>query len=475
MILNVSKYLNKNGYNTVDSGFYTMIGVWKSWYKSNVRKFHKYRVYNGKKYVNCDRLGLGMAKKSAEDIADLLLNERVKITISDQTSDSYVKSVLNSRENKFFVNGNKAQETKAYSGTVAYVPYMDNITLDAEGRIISAGDIKINYISAEDIFPISWTNGYISECAFVIYKTVDNKRYAQIQIHKIVNNEYVIENHVVECTNDIAGQEVPVEKWKSIKGFETLAEKIRTGSSERQFVIDTLNIVNNYDPKIPMGIPIFANAIDILKGIDTVYDSYVNEFVLGKKRIFTAPEYLQEDITGSPVFDPNDVVFYTLPEDSLDKTGGKPLVEVDMTLRSQEHETAINDNLNMFSVKCGFGMNHYKFETGSIQTATQVISENSDMYRSVKKHELILDDVIQELVRIIIRMGIGMGNALNEGVTIKIDFDDSIIEDKQTERKQDMQDVSMGAMSLEEYRAKWYGESEEVAKKKLPERDTVIE
>ena len=35
-----------------------------------------------------------------------------------------------------------------------------------------------------------------------------------------------------------------------------------------------------------------------------------------------------------------------------------------------------------------------------------------------------------------------------------MDFDDSIIEDKESERNTDRQDVSIGAMSLVEYRAK---------------------
>lgn len=52
---------------------------------------------------------------------------------------------------------------------------------------------------------------------------------------------------------------------------------------------------------------------------------------------------------------------------------------------------------------------------------------------------------------------------------------DSIIEDKETERSRDRQDVSMGVMSLVEYRAKWYGESEEDAAKNLPEQNQVME
>lgn len=470
--MNIIKYLNKAGYDTLNSGFYTLIDTWQSWYIGSVRKFHRYKMWNGKEHVACKRLGLGMAKKISEDIADLLLNERVQITIQDNTTSDFVMEVLNA--NNFFVVGNDYQERKAYTGTVAYVPYLNNIRIDGSGGILTgSGDVKINYVSAENIYPLSWCNGYISECAFVFPKVIGTKKYNHIQIHKIQDDEYVIENHVVENTAG-AGKEIPASEWNSLKGFEGMAECARTGSKERQFVIDRLNIVNNSNGDNPMGVAIFANSLDVLQGIDSIYDSYINEFTLGKKRIFVAPEMLGMDLYGNPVFDPNDVIFYQLPEGFL-KDGGKPIESVDMEIRAEQHEKGINDSLNMLSMKCGFGQNHYRFENGSIQTATQVISENSDMFRSINKHELILEPVLKELIRIIARLGKVIGVSTNPETEIVVDFDDSIIEDKQAERQSDRQDVSMGVMSLAEYRAKWYGETEEEAEKNLPEVNGVME
>lgn len=461
--MNIKKYLNKAGYDTVDSSFYSLIRVWKSWYVGDVNKFHRYKMYNGKDHVPCRRLSLGMAKKLSEDIADLLLNERVQITIQDPTTSEFVMGVL--EDNNFSVIGNDYQERKAYTGTVAYVPYLDNIEVSEDGAVIpgDAGKVKINYVSASNIYPLSWCNGYISECAFVFPKVIKSNKYAHIQLHVLKDGIYVIENHVVECTAG-AGREVPVENWGELNGFETMSEKIYTGSSERQFVIDRLNIANNSDKDNPMGVAIFANSLDVLRGLDTVYDSYINEFILGKKRIFAAPELMGVDLLGNPVFDPSDVVFYQLPEGYL-KDGGKPIETVDMDLRADAHEKAINDNLNILSMKCGFGQNHYRFENGSIQTATQVISENSDMFRTINKHELILEPVLDELIRIIARLGGILGANTDPDTEIVVDFDDSIIEDKQAERQSDRQDVSMGAMTLVEYRAKWYGETEAEAAK----------
>lgn len=474
--MNIISFLQSKGIDTVDSSFYRRIGEWESWYKGNVRNFSFYRVYNGQgTYNKRKRKSLGMAKKLSEDIADLLLNEKVKITVSDKATDDYVKDVLN--KNHFLVLGNDYQERKAYTGTVAYIPYLEDMTIDEGGNVLS-GRIGINYVSAPGIFPVSWHNGIITECAFAFIKTVNRKKYVHIQFHLLEDGKYVIENTVVECVSGTKnGKELKPEEWKQLKPFANLTEKIYTDSSEPQYVIDRLNIVNNMDDdeSNPMGIAIYANSIDVLKKLDTEYDSYSNEFELGRKRIFVAPEMVTNK-DGSPAFDPEDTVFYKFPEDYKgDKAQEGMIHEVDMEIRAEEHSKGINDDLNYLSLKCGFGTERYRFDGGNVKTATEVISENSDMFRMIKKHEIILEDVLKELVKIIIRLGMILNVPLNPESEITIDFDDSIIEDKQAERNTDRQDVGMGAMQLHEYRAKWFGESEEEAKTKVQTVDGVID
>ena len=488
--MNIFEYFKKNGIDTVDPSFYAYIKVWDSWYRSNVARFHTYKVYGGSgTSTKCKRHSLGAAKLVCEDMANLLLNERVKFTIGSPNEDTgdvedavanttydFVKGVLDAAN--WWKLGNEYQERKAALGTVAYVPYLDNAEVDEEGNFLS-GDVKIGYFTAPNIYPISWENGSVHEVAFVSIKTFRRKKYAQIQFHMIENGLYVIKNSVVECTNG-SGTEIPPEKWGVIPAFSTLAPRIDTGSDQPQFVIDTLNIVNNIDKSDtddgnPMGVSLFANAVDIIRSLDLKYDSYAQEFNLGRKRIFVAPEMLTTS-NGDAVFDPSDTVFYKLPEDFREQGGEHGMIhEVNMDLRIEEHSKAINDDLNYLSVKCGFGTQRYRFDTGGITTATQVISENSDLFRTLKKHELVLDKALKELIRVIIRLGIASKHpGLAEGLDIRIDFDDSIIEDKGAERQQDRQDVSMGVMSLPEYRAKWYGETEEIAAGRIPEQTGVM-
>ena len=415
-----------------------------------------------------------MQASQPRHMADLLLNERVTIVLDDQRTDAFVRQIL--QDNHFDTLGNEYQERKACSGTVAYVPCIEDLQSGLLGEV-TGGRIKINYVTAKNIFPVSWENGKIQEVIFAFPKTYCTKRYLHLQHHKVGGDgNYRIENTVLLVTaGSTCGQELTEEEWQEVPIFAGLPEEIETGSAEPQFVIDRLNMVNNADmedEENPMGISLFANSIDILRKIDTEYDSYANEFGLGRKRIFVAPEMLTDE-NGNKVFDENDTVFYSLPEETLKDTN--PIYEVNMELRTEQHSKALNDDLNYLSMKCGFGTERYKFEKGTVATATQVISENSDMYRSLCKHEIVLQSALEELIRIIIRLGITLGEPLKEDVEVTINFDDSIIEDKEAERQRDRQDVSMGAMGVDEYRAKWFGETLEQARKNLPVQNNVME
>lgn len=472
--MDIFSYFRNKGIDTLNPTFYRQIEVWRSWYNSNVRKFHKYKVYRGNgTSVNCTRYSLGMAKKVCEDMADLLLNEKVTITVADQTTDAFVKKVLEA--NTWEELGNEFQEWKAALGTVSYVVYVKDAVVDEAGNM-TGGTVGINYVEAAHIYPTSWQNKVITECIFTFPKTYKRKKYVHFQYHRIEDvpgegrKQYVIENTVVENTTG-AGKELTPEEWEEIPAFSGLAERIETGSDQPLFIIDRLNMVNNADEDTtnPMGVALFANGIDVIRKIDLEYDSYANEFSLGRKRIFVAPEFLTTQ-GGDAVFDPQDTVFYELPEDYF-KESKEAMHEVNMELRIEEHSQAINDDLNWLSFKCGFGTDRYRFEGGQVKTATEVISENSDMYRTLQKHELVLERVLIQLIQTIIRAGISVGNhGLKENTAVTVTFDDSIIQDKEAERQSDRQDVAMGAMGLAEYRAKWYGETPEQAQQNLPEQ-----
>lgn len=454
--------LNELGYSTITEAFYSKVAEWKSWYQGDVKGFHSYRVRNGESMVNCKRYSLGMGKKLCEDWANLLMNEKVQITLEGQKEQEFIDRVLT--ENNFTVKANEMQEMKSALGTVAYIPRVIGQEINEGGEIVpgNASGIILDYVTIENIYPLAWQNGFISECAFSSVVTRNGHDYLYLQIHHKDNSgSYIIDNRIYRYDNEMLAD----EQLANVKGFENIPPVVHTGRDKRQFVIDRLNIANNFNYLLPTGIAVYANAIDVLKGVDIAYDSYVNEFRLGKKRIMVKPSAAKY-LDGEPVFDPADVAFYVLPEDVSD---GAVITPIDMTLRTAEHNTGIQDQLNILSGKCGFGETYYRFDGGSVATATQVISENSAMFRTIKKHEIVLEQALVELCRILLQLGnTAMNAGLNKDVAITVNFDDSIIVDTESQRAQDRQDVSMGAMRLLEYRMKWYGEDKETAAANLP-------
>ena len=410
------------------------LALWKSWYEGDVARFHSYRVFNGQKRVLCRRAGMGMAKKVCEDWAALLMNEHVRLSAEGVREDAFLQKVL--EDNRFALMANRLQERKAALGTAAYVPRMNG------------GRISLDYLDAEGILPLSWENGEATDCAFAATVREGGRERLYLQAHRRVDGLYRIENLLF----DIDGGRLDRIPLSASPSFADLPETVYTGRPERSFVLDRMNLVNNFDPSSPMGISVFANALDQLRGVDVAFDSYVNEFILGKKRIMVKPE-ATKDFDGTPLFDPDDLAFYILPEDS---SNDSLIREIDMSLRTAQHREGIQDMLNLLSVKCGFGEQYYRFDRGSVRTATEVISENSSLYRSIRRHELLLETSLKELLRILLRMGRdGFGLDLDPETEILVDFDDSIIEDKGSDFERDCRMLELGVLDRDEFRKKW--------------------
>lgn len=461
--MTIFEKLKELGLTTVSPDFYKKVEEWKSWYIGYVKGFHRYKVKTGQETVDCKRYSLGMGKKVAEDWANLLLNEKVKITLEGPEEQEFVDSVL--LENNFAVKGNEMQELKCALGTVAYIP---RVVGAKEGG--PADGIALDYVTVENIYPLAWKNGIVEECAFVSVATVDGNDYLYMQIHKKgEHGEYDIENRVFSYKDGVLGNE---KQLAEVKGFENVASVVHTKSDKRQFVIDRPNIANNYDHTNPLGISVYANAIDVLESCDVAYDAFVMDFLTGRRRLFVSPA-MTKYIDGEPAFDAHDVAFYTLPEDVSGEN--KPVQEVGGNFSVVDTSAGVQTALDMLSSKCGMGENHYKFENGNVSTATQIISENSTMFRTIKKHEIVLESALVELCRVILRLGnAAMSKGLNEDVEISIDFDDSIIEDKETDFNRDMRLLTAGIMNDWEFRAKWMNEDPKTAKKSLPKMEALI-
>lgn len=424
----ITKYLTSIGFSAPPQRCYDNIKTWLSWYCGKVGSFHTYNQYNGKTTVKRSRASLCMAKYICEDWANLLMNEHVTISVLQKKADVFLKNVLN--RNNFHVRANRLVELCYATGTGAFVEYF------------SDGEIKIDYIRADMIFPLSWENGEVTQCAFASRKVIGGKECIYLNMHIKNGETYTVLNKLFEIKSDTLAE---------ISLPDGIAPQTDTGCTRPLFQIIMPNIINNTDLDSPMGISVFAGAIDILKGIDLVYDSYQNEFRLGKKRILVPASMAQIQSGASgimPVFDDNDTEFYAMADRSLGE-----LKEIDMNLRAQPHELALQRNLDLLSQRCGLGCGRYNYQRGSApKTATEVISEKSDLYVNICKNELILKRALEDMAKTILQLG-----GFKSG-KITVHFDDSVIEDSTVNAGRALEEFKNGIISKEEYLLRVYGE-----------------
>ena len=417
MITIIRDYLTRRGYTPPDVDWYKQISLYQGWYEGYVDSFHRYQVFNGTGFTGRHRRSLRMAKVIAEDHANLLLNEKVQINV-DAGFDEELKDIL--RDNEFTVLGNNLVELAFALGTAAFVEYKD-----ANGQPV------IDYIRAPMIYPISWSRRRITECAFASVQMRQGKTVYYIMIHRLENGRYLVENVYL----DDAGKPLPPPA-----GVKPVVD---TGSPIPLYQIVRPNIINNYALDNPMGMSVYGNSLDLLQSVDLIWDSYVNEFDLGRKRIMVpmsmAKIQMAQDGTSAPLFDPNDTTFYVYKQSD---DGKNDLKEINMAIRAQEHEAGLQRALNLLAKKCGLGDDRYRFDQDGVKTDTEVISDKSELYQNLQKNEILFRQAL-----------IGMTRALaylsghDPDLEVNISFDDSIIEDSSAKKDDHIKLVSAGLES----------------------------
>lgn len=444
-MISIETALARAGYKC-DTSMQPHMEEWKSWYEGYYSSFHKYMVYNGNEYTEQKRASLRMAKRICEDWANLILNEKVVINAGDDTVNDVLKKVFD--DNDFYVRANQLLEKSFAFGSGAFVEFNSG-----------DGSVVMDFVTGDMIYPISWEGKKITECAFGSIKVYGGVAYIYLNIHiKDAYGKYIIQNRMFSKED---GAEVRLPD-----GVERV---VVTNSKIPRFQIIGPNVTNNIEEYSPLGISVFANAIDEIKGVDLIYDSYLNEFKLGKKRLVVPITMTQKSMADSgntaPIFDSNDTVFYAIP--GSQENSDNKLQEINMELRNEAHKSALETHLGLLSDKCGLGKDKYEFANGTAKTATEVISENSDMFRNLKKHEIVVKSALIGVVKAILDI-----LKYSPDADISVQFDDSIIEDRNAEFTRRVQLVSNQAMQPWELRAYELGETEEAAKAALAEINT---
>lgn len=459
----ILKFLKAKGYNPVNV-YYGNIDIWKQWYENYVSDFHKYHDHNGDVR---QIYRLGMAKRGCEDWSSILFTERDELVCDNSNNQNYLNEQLDKM--KFTDNVADNIENAFWSGTVATILRVKNARV-VNKQIVADENTYTEMINvtADKIVPLRVDNGRILDVAFVSETLIENERAYYIEIHELKGEEYIIHNYF--C--DENGEE---------KENASIVKEYHIPSKTPLFSILKPKIVNNIREATQngLGISVYANAIDQLMSCDITYNNFVKDYELGGKKVFYNKKLVKYNIqtitdneTGEtitkeiPVY-PDDITKqqFQVVGDEMDNINESPLItEYNPDLRTQQNEEGVNFALNIYAFKLGLGKGYYRFENGTVVTATQYLGENKDLVGNAKKHRTSVNEYTQNLAKSVLLLGriLFKQNVTEDDVITLTDKDGFLISDEELQDRY-RQDLQAGLISKKTYLMKARGMTKEQA------------
>lgn len=337
--------------------------------------------------------------------------------------------------------------------------------------------LEVQYVQADSFFPLSFdSSGRITQCVFTEQFRKGQKIYTRLEVHSLQGGRIKITNRAFVATNDYSlGSEVTVnsiDRWS-----ELVPELVLDGADRLLFGYFRVPLANASDSDSPLGVSVYSRAVDLIREADRRYSNICWEYEGTQLAIHIAVSLLK----------------YNKDQDKFEYPGGqerlyrnveyntgatdKPLID---TFSPPIRDTALfngfNNQLKLVEFNCCLAYGTLSDPQSVDKTATEIKTSRQRSYVMVTDTQMALQAALEDLVYAMNFWAVlyGLVPAGND-YEVSFDWDDSIVVDAEIERREDRNDVAMGVMRLEEYRAKWYGETEEEAAKNLPEPAMVEE
>lgn len=380
------------------------------WYTNEESDFHTRKNLNDQE-ITLEKLNF--AKRCCADDANLC--EIVEINAGEnETKFEGVQEILD--DNRFGVMYRKQLERLAASGTVGAYIRLDNATL-LENDTVTGGDIRINYINAAGIVPLTVENDEILECAFIGSDLVKGKNEQTLVVfQRDEKGLYTAETFVFDENNrEIVDRHITLQLG-DVKPFAIM----RTAE------------VNNLDNMEGYGLPKLYNAIPALKIVDLCWNILHGDLSKGDKLLLINEllATIKKDDEGKPIMTAEQKKLFILLGEKLPDQ--KSLIqEYNPEIRTGQIKEAMELALSLLSMMFGYGTKKYTFEDAQIQTATQYIGERQDEMQELNKQRQEAIDYIEGIVEAIVWFSNQFKKTTWElDEEICIEFDDSYVEDK---------------------------------------------
>ena len=406
---------------------------------------------------------LNLTHLSARKLASIIFNEQVQISVENETLDDYVNGVLD--DNAFKLKYEEELEAAIAVGGFAIRPYVEN------------NQIKLAWIRADQFFPLKSNTNEINS-AVIVHKTTmssgkKTKYYSLLEFHDYTDGVEMIVNelYVSEQANQI-GEQVPLTV---LDIYAYLPERAEITAVRPSFAYFKCPGKNNINIESPLGVGIVDNNRHTIDSINRTYDELHHEIKFGKRKVAISSDlvkpaggYSTSSGMPAPHFD-SDQDTYMM----LNGQGGTEIKDLTPSIRIDEYQKTLD--LFIQELESGVGLSRGTLSTEATKgatTATQVVSDNSDTYRTRSSYLTQVEKQIKELVISIVQIASNsdmfdgaspLTYDFKEPIVTNMHFDDGVFVDKDTQAKADSLAMQMGVMSKVTFMMRNYGLSREDA------------
>lgn len=362
---------------------------------------------------------LNAAKVICDEFSAMTFSEQVEITLDNEQYQKYINDTFN-----------KTGFWRIFPEILSYAYAMGGCALK-----VYADNSKpaIDYVQAVNFLPVGWTGETVNECIFrtTLYK--NGNYYTLIEKHGVnADGITIVENSAYKSgTKDSLGTKCAVAEV-----FPNLAESVTYNNIEiPMFCYFKPCVSNSIETDSPLGLSIFANAVDTLETLDIAFDSFSREFLLGKKRIIVPAQCIRtivDPTTGEMhrYFDADDEAFVALKTEEKETL---KIVDNTTELRIDEHVSAINALLNILCFQIGLSAGSLSFDAvQGVKTATEVISQDSKTARTIKSNKNIISEMLEQLIHSLIAIGTALNLIPVKDYAVTIGWQDNIVIDDNT-------------------------------------------
>lgn len=330
---------------------------------------------------------------------------------------------------------------------------------------VSSVGLEVQFIQADAFFPISFDgNGRISQCIFLDEYRKGEKRYSRLEIHEMRGGKVYISNRCFVSTNDYSiGNEISVSSVERWEGLES--ECVLEGYGQLPFGYFRVPIANAVENNSPLGVSVYSRSVDRIRIADKRYSQIDWEFDAKEAAVHVADSILKKNPeTQKPEYPAGKERLYREFEYNVGAQD-KPLLDAySPDIRDQSYINGFNNQLRRIEFECNLAYGTLSDPNTVDKTAEEIRASKQRSYSFIADVQTALQTALEDAVAAMDFYCTAYRLAPAGEYDISFSWDDSIIVDANKERESDRQDVAIGAMPLWEYRAKWYGETEEQAK-----------